>query len=784
MIPKRNSILVLLICIILFSYVLPISAMNMKVRLSINGQVVDQALNVQKVNDTLLIPVKVLDQQFALEVEWINIIKSVNIKLDDRIIKLRVGERQVQFGDEIKELSTKVKLVDGQALIPADFVAEILGYQMNFTDNELEFFKPILKVKDITYNETDFGEEIVITTNKKPHYKTKSLPAPERLFIDIFNSELTKEIDEIAVNNGLIFQIRSGQFKAGIVRIVLDLYQPLSYNTDVVKVGDDYQLKLKINPRIIGFRYNNERKTFAILSNKKLSDYQTKYKKEDNELIVEFSNTLLDVVKDSIEIEDNESIKKVKLNQINRGGSTAVKINFQLKKRVKFNTYNDPKNPNKLILNPNDTAELFGVKYDKQVNNVEIKVSKPVSVKSVPLKKGSRLVLDLPNTVFRKVSESLRVGNDSVEEIRIAQFNKKMSRVVVDLKKLVNYELESIQDDANNNYSIIVKLDNLNNDSQIDKSDDKSDKGKTSKDNHPSTDKSYEKYLEEVNIFKKKNRINLQINLNTKSDYKIRKFKYPNRLVIDIPGAVDNLDPDQIAKPQGIIKDVRVSQFSRDPLMSRVVFELPYPINYDLISKDQSAQIKLKLRIPNRDLSLSGRMIVIDAGHGGADPGAIGPSGIMEKKVNLDIAKRLTALLRKAGAKVKMTRTNDEYITLWSRADMANELGCDIFVSIHSNAHKGEDASGTETYIYPGSYGDTLILAKIMQSSLQEKIGLIDRGVKFERLYVLEKTTMPSILSEIAFITNEEEEQLLADPNLRQKAAAGLYEGIVAYFNR
>jgi N-acetylmuramoyl-L-alanine amidase len=114
---------------------------------------------------------------------------------------------------------------------------------------------------------------------------------------------------------------------------------------------------------------------------------------------------------------------------------------------------------------------------------------------------------------------------------------------------------------------------------------------------------------------------------------------------------------------------------------------------------------------------------------------------------------------------------------------MANKENSDIFISIHSNAHKRRNARGTETYVYPESYGDTLVLAKSIQNSLHGELNLIDRGVKFDRLYVLEETTMPSVLSEVAFITNRKEEELLVDPDFRQKAAIGLYKGIVAFFN-
>ena len=175
--------------------------------------------------------------------------------------------------------------------------------------------------------------------------------------------------------------------------------------------------------------------------------------------------------------------------------------------------------------------------------------------------------------------------------------------------------------------------------------------------------------------------------------------------------------------------------------------------------------------------------VCIDPGHGGADPGAVGYNGDAypnEEDINLDIALKLKALLEAKNIEVIMTRTTDTDVTLQQRCDIANNNNCDIFVSIHCNSHKDESAHGTETLHYPGSVNG-LDLAKRVQSELVKQIGLTDRGTKSETKYVLENTAMPAVLTEVAFISNQSEFNLLNDPAFRQKAAQGIANGILRY---
>ena len=186
---------------------------------------------------------------------------------------------------------------------------------------------------------------------------------------------------------------------------------------------------------------------------------------------------------------------------------------------------------------------------------------------------------------------------------------------------------------------------------------------------------------------------------------------------------------------------------------------------------------------------LLGKLICIDPGHGGSDPGAIGPSGTMEKDNNLAIALLLRDKLESNGATVILTRDSDKNVAfpdasvseeLKARASIANESSADIFISIHNDAFTNKEVVGTTTF----HYGDapSIKLANNIQSALVAELGTKDRGSRFGSFYVLRYTDMTAVLVEVGFISNWEEEVVLASPDGREKAAESIFRGIVKFF--
>ena len=174
------------------------------------------------------------------------------------------------------------------------------------------------------------------------------------------------------------------------------------------------------------------------------------------------------------------------------------------------------------------------------------------------------------------------------------------------------------------------------------------------------------------------------------------------------------------------------------------------------------------------------KLIVIDPGHGGADSGAIG-NGILEKDLNLDIAKRLKDLFAGSNVRVYLTRSDDSYVGLGERTAVANVLNADLFLSIHHNAYYSS-FNGTETFHFTYPEANNGITADVYAGILQKHqiadLGLFDRGVKKNTFSVLKYTDMPSALVEIGFITNLNDVVKLKDPAFRHKAANALYKAL------
>jgi N-acetylmuramoyl-L-alanine amidase len=221
--------------------------------------------------------------------------------------------------------------------------------------------------------------------------------------------------------------------------------------------------------------------------------------------------------------------------------------------------------------------------------------------------------------------------------------------------------------------------------------------------------------------------------------------------------------------------------------------------------------------------------VVLDPGHGGTEDGAIGPSGLKEKDLALDMARRLAALLRADGFEVVLTREGDDGPTLDQRAEVANVQRADVFVSLHANASRSSKARGAETYFLSRhatddaartvaaiendaagvgddptaaaapDAGDPAIplilwdmaqtiyleqsaqLAEIVQRELNGALGITDRGVRQAPFRVLVGATMPAVLVELGFLTNPEEEKRLADGEYRRKLSEALAAALKQY---
>jgi len=327
------------------------------------------------------------------------------------------------------------------------------------------------------------------------------------------------------------------------------------------------------------------------------------------------------------------------------------------------------------------------------------------------------------------------------------------------------------------------------------------------------------------------------VDLSGQVEFKYKRLSSPDRIYFDLINcSLKKNVPSRLKINDGRLKAVRIAQFNKNTV--RVVLDIvkvknyyaftlrsPHRLVIDVYSeRGKSRSIK---RVPSQRANYT-PTIVIDPGHGGDDPGAIGPSGIKEKDVTLYVAKRLGRILaRRYGFKVIYTRKSDVSVSLNERTEIANRNHADLFISIHTNASRKRNARGIETYFLNWTNDreamrvaarenrisfrqmqrmrDSLqmILQDLARKSKNEEsmklahsvhtelVGALkqryrrieDLGVKYALFYVLVGAEMPSILVEISFISNREEERRLASRIYKDRIAEGIARGIRNYIS-
>lgn len=210
----------------------------------------------------------------------------------------------------------------------------------------------------------------------------------------------------------------------------------------------------------------------------------------------------------------------------------------------------------------------------------------------------------------------------------------------------------------------------------------------------------------------------------------------------------------------------------------------------------KSDKVELPLAIKAKSKFRTGggikdKIITLDPGHGGSDPGAIGASGLKEKQITLEISMRVKELLEKEGAKVFMTRTTDKDVyapnasdraELQARVNVAEKHNSDLFLSLHINSSVNKSVGGFSSYYYPKTDND-LKIAKAIQDKFAKNFGVDNLGVRQANFYVVKRCSMPATLLEMCFISNPKEEKLMKSKWFQKKTARIIVEGVKNYFD-
>lgn len=317
------------------------------------------------------------------------------------------------------------------------------------------------------------------------------------------------------------------------------------------------------------------------------------------------------------------------------------------------------------------------------------------------------------------------------------------------------------------------------------------------------------------------------ISLADTPDYAGKRLSDPDRLYFDIRGSRLKKELNKtISVGNGMLKTVRAGQFNDSTV--RVVLDLGKMTNYKVLTMEDPNRLVIDIYGERQAASVKKR-IVLDPGHGGHDPGAVGPKNLYEKDVVLDIALKLKKILASdPNLEIFLTRETDIFIPLEQRTTIAISKNADLFLSIHANASPRRDARGIETYFLnwtndeeamkvaarenaislkkmkkmnegkdvldvmlsslrrDNKRDESLRLANIIQQNMVNGLNksyshIVDHGVKQALFYVLFGADMPSVLVEVSFISNPIEEKFLSKEGYRTELAKSLASGINKY---
>lgn len=291
----------------------------------------------------------------------------------------------------------------------------------------------------------------------------------------------------------------------------------------------------------------------------------------------------------------------------------------------------------------------------------------------------------------------------------------------------------------------------------------------------------------------------------------------PDRVYVDLRGLkLTDASRTNFEIASGLVSRIRVAGYSA--VSTRIVFDLRHPATYKIALQENPKRLVITLQTSQSPAATTAAprttaekvTVVIDPGHGGRDTGTIGPDGLYEKDVTLDVAKRLGLLLRdRLGATVVFTRIDDSSVPLNSRVSTANQANADFLISIHGNSSSFDNIHGVETYYFQSSQealatagdsghpkpaassdpGNAKAFAADVQTALlhglaEDKQPMRDRGIRHGSFVVLREARMPAVLAEISFMSTRKDAKRLESALYREQVASALYQGIARHVSR
>ena len=562
--------------------------------------------------------------------------------------------------------------------------------------------------------------------------KLVKMQNPSRVYFDIDSSIITFPKQEWNFNTDGIKQIKINQFSTDPETVRVVIYYDNGFNPDNIKF----------------FRLKNN--ILIKLKDDKIGDneyFQNTYRDEHAS-----SSDFYEYLTITTPVSQNQDSIVEQIQDAFNTQAQQILARKALKLNTKYYLNNITTQQNGLLING------FGA----------VTIERPMI-----LFNPTRIVYDLPNTLVDMKIRNKDYRINETESVKIGQFSVNKARIVITTDAVSDY----IPIYSSDNQSLIIaNYKKTNNSTLYDKT------GNVTAYNKEKIDSTTESMVLKFDtpLVHGLDRYNDKVILYL---YNISKYHDVNF---------------KTAYADTLFKNATID------LMPKVGLKLTIPVSQDaMISTYLGADGKsLKIKVkeskkalsetppaimlnpdPSKNIikkSTEKKKIVLDAGHGGSDAGAIG-GGIHEKDITLDVAKRVEKLLKQKGYLVQTTRDDDTYVSLQDRVSISENYEPDIFVSIHVNSSVRPEITGVETHYY---HQESMSLAQTVHSSLASAVQSPNRGLFKSKFYVINHTTAPAILVEIGFISNSSEREQLISEKRKQATAKAIADGIQNYFKQ
>jgi len=663
---------------------------------------------------------------------------SDNVELIDGVTNIKekypIVNVMVSGEDLILDVPGILYTIDGKTrtLLPIRVVTDALGYDIKW----------VQETKEVVINSED--KEIILKIDSSIAYVNgekitlpDNVPAKVMVYNGIARTLVPARFvaEQLGKEVGWINETRT-----------VEINEPKQYVKDIIY--DDEKRFKEIRIKTTGKVRTNSYYIDASGLNKK------------SKFIVELYNTEFSI--DESKFDENKNynlpimlygIDKVRAYEVENKKNIRLEIDLDIRKG--FDVYFDNKT-NEVVIQFINSVE--DIRHEKIYNSGAIVIDTNQNPPDINVKYlTSYVVVDVVNSKLKfngGTFKSIKVDDDGIDTVSFSQFDPSneyekddmISRVVVSLKDGRTTDDVYIETIDNKVYIYVsgAPLNGFN-------------YAKNSLDSG-----------------------SLNINFDSSADYFSSYNKENREIVFIVPKSKIKLDDMDVDIDDSIVDNISI--ISEDDAY-RISLILSEGTTYSNKSNDNMG---ISLSFFNEKLSNSkyrNMLVVVDPGHGGSDVGAVGLRSY-EKDLALKLSKKVKKELEGLGFKVYITRENDKKVTLQERVDVANTLNADLFISLHMNSYTSSKPYGLEVLYNPDEKLKNRKLALYVKNNLVKDLNAFDRGIVARpRLYVLRNTKMPSILTELGFISNEQEEIRLMDENYQNKAAKSIVKGIVEFLD-